>query len=37
MEIKITDNSEIVLDELSHAMLRALEQCRLVAEGYAKK
>lgn len=36
MQLEITDNSEIVLDELSHAILRALEKCGLTAEGYAK-
>lgn len=36
MKVEITDNSEIVLDELSHAILRALEKCGLTAEGYAK-
>lgn len=35
MNVEITDNSEIVLDELSHAILRALEKCGLTAEGYA--
>ncbi len=37
MEITITDNSELVLEELHAAALRALEKCGLVAEGYAKK
>lgn len=36
MNVEFTDNSEIVLDEFSHAILRALEQCGLTAEGYAK-
>lgn len=36
MNVEVTDNSEIVLDEFSHAILRALEQCGLTAEGYAK-
>lgn len=39
MNIKftVTDNKEIVMDDLNHAKLRALEKCGLIAEGYAKK
>ncbi len=37
MEIKITDNSGLAKDEMEAAVLRALEKCGLVAEGYAKK
>lgn len=37
MEVKITDNSEIILDKFSAALLRALEKCGLTGEGYAKK
>lgn len=36
MEIKITDNSGLVKDELESAILLALEKCGLTAEGYAK-
>lgn len=36
MHIKITDNSELVKEELQAAVLRALEECGLTAEGYAK-
>lgn len=36
MEIKITDNSGLVREELQAAVLRALEVCGLTAEGYAK-
>lgn len=36
MQIKITDNSGLVKEELQAAALRALEKCGLVAEGYAK-
>lgn len=36
-KIKITDNSGLVGAELEFAALRALEECGLVAEGYAKK
>lgn len=36
MHIKITDNSELVAEELQAAVLRALEECGLTAEGYAK-
>ena len=36
MEIKITDNSGLVKDELESAILLALEKCGLTAECYAK-
>ena len=36
MEIELTDNSEIVKEEMQAAVLRALEKCGLTAEGYAK-
>ena len=36
MNIEITDNSEIVKEEMQAAVLRALEKCGLTAEGYAK-
>ena len=36
MEINITDNSKLVKDEFEAACLRALENCGLTAEGYAK-
>lgn len=37
MKVEITDNSGKVKEELQAAVLRALEKCGLVAEGYAKK
>lgn len=37
MHIEITDNSDLVKEELEDACLRALEKCGLTAEGYAKK
>lgn len=37
MEINITDNTTLVKEELGAAILRGLEKCGLVAEGYAKK
>lgn len=37
MNIKFTDNSDQVKDEMQAAALRALEKCGLTAEGYAKK
>lgn len=37
MNIKFTDNSREVLAALDAALLRGLEKCGLVAEGYAKK
>lgn len=36
MEIEITDNSGMVLEEFKAACLRALERCGSQAEGYAK-
>lgn len=36
MEVKITDNSDLVLEEFQSACLRSLERCGLKAEGYAK-
>lgn len=36
MKIEITDNSQLVKDEMQWAALRALEICGLTAEGYAK-
>lgn len=36
MQIEITDNSNLVKEELQAAVLRALEKCGLTAEGYAK-
>lgn len=36
MQIEITDNSDLVKEELQAAALRALEKCGLTAEGYAK-
>ena len=37
MDIDVTDNSAEVCAELKTAILRALEKCGLVGEGYAKK
>lgn len=37
LRIKITDNSAQVRREFESACLRALEECGLVAEGYAKR
>ena len=37
VHLEITDNSGLVKEELLSAALRALEQCGLTAEGYAKK
>lgn len=37
MDVVVTDNSEIFLDDLSFKILQALETCGLVAEGYAKR
>lgn len=37
ISIDLTDNSHLVKEELQAAVLRALEKCGLVAEGYAKK
>lgn len=36
MQIEITDNSGLVKEELEAACLRALEECGMVGEGYAK-
>lgn len=36
MHIEIIDNSGLAHEELEAAVLRALEKCGLVAEGYAK-
>ena len=36
MEVKIIDNSDLVLDELIAATHRAMERCGMEAEGYAK-
>ena len=37
MDIKFTDNSKVVYVDIKSALLRGLETCGLVAEGYAKK
>ena len=37
MDIKFTDNSKEVSEDIKAALLRGLETCGLVAEGYAKK
>ena len=37
MNIKFTDNSKEVSDNIKEALLRGLEKCGLMAEGYAKK
>lgn len=37
MNVKFTDNSKEVLAAMQEAAVRALEECGLVAEGYAKK
>ena len=37
MSVKIHDNSKEVSDNIKEALLRGLETCGLVAEGYAKK
>lgn len=37
MTVEITDNSQQVKGDFQTAVLRALEKCGLVAEGYAKK
>ena len=37
MSVEIKDNREIVFENMSEALLRALEKIGLVAEGYAKK
>ena len=37
MNVQFTDNSKEVSDNIKAALLRAMETCGLVAEGYAKK
>ena len=37
MNVQFTDNSKEVSDNIKEALLRGLETCGLVAEGYAKK
>lgn len=37
MKVEITDNSQEIKKEFEAAVLRALEKCGLVGEGYAKK
>lgn len=37
MNIKITDNSALAKEEMLSAAVRALEECGLVGEGYAKR
>lgn len=37
IQIDLTDNSGLVMDEMVDACLRALEECGLVGEGYAKQ
>ena len=37
MNIQFTDNSKEVSNNIKAALLRGLETCGLVAEGYAKK
>ena len=37
MSVEIHDNSKEVSDNIKAALLRGLETCGLVAEGYAKK
>ena len=37
MSVEIHDNSKEVSDKIKAALLRGLETCGLVAEGYAKK
>ena len=37
MNIQFTDNSKEVSDNIKAALLRGLETCGIVAEGYAKK
>ena len=37
MNIQFTDNSKEISDNIKAALLRGLEKCGLVAEGYAKK
>ena len=37
MQIEFTDNSKEVSEDIKAALLRGMETCGLVAEGYAKK
>ena len=37
MSVEFKDNSSKVKSEFDEALLRGLEKCGLVAEGYAKK
>ena len=37
MDINFTDNSKEISEDIKAALLRGLETCGLVAEGYAKK
>ena len=37
MSVEIHDNSEEIANDIKSALLRGLETCGLVAEGYAKK
>ena len=37
MNVQFTDNSKEVSEDIKAALLRGLETCGLVAEGYAKK
>ena len=37
MSVKINDNSREIENDIKSALLRGLETCGLVAEGYAKK
>lgn len=37
MDIEFTDNSDKVKEEFEKACLKALEECGMVAEGYAKE
>ena len=37
MNVQFTDNSKEVSEKIKEALLRGLETCGLVAEGYAKK
>lgn len=37
VDIELTDNSNLAREELETACIRALEECGLAAEGYAKR
>ena len=37
MDVEIRDNSKVISAEIKAALLRGLEKCGLVGEGYAKK